>query len=80
MNFFSYRYIIPVKPKLGGIIMKKKNFNKKLRLNKKTISNLDRGEMKDAFGGEHTRNFCLTTINTATCIVCDCQSEPTECC
>jgi hypothetical protein len=31
--------------------MKTKKFNKKLTLNKKTISNLENGQMKDAYGG-----------------------------
>jgi natural product precursor len=54
--------------------MKTRRFNKKLTLNKKTIVNLDRSEMKDLYGGD------ILSTHIATCSRCVtvCGSDP--CC
>jgi hypothetical protein len=53
--------------------MKQQNFNKKLQLNKTTITNLGNGEMRDLFGG-------LGPPSDDTCISIDiiCQTTPTQ--
>jgi hypothetical protein len=50
----------------GKIQMKVKGFSKKLSLNKKTIANLDSGEMKNVYVGKATTWW--PSCNT-TCIV-----------
>lgn len=40
--------------------MKTKNFNKRLSLNKKTVVNLNHGEMKNVQGGEPECAFKIT--------------------
>jgi natural product precursor len=51
--------------------MKPKKFDKKLTLNKKTISNLANGEMNDVYGGRpHTYQPCT---NGTACVTCTCD-------
>ena len=63
--------------------MKTKNFNKKLALNKKTVSNLSHSQMVEVIGGkEYTYNCCETF---GECVsnysVCDCPIYTfTACC
>ena len=47
----------------------KKDLNKKLNLNKKTVANLNDGQMKEAFGGANTKPPTR----------CDCYSADTNC-
>lgn len=49
--------------------MKQKKFAKRLMLSKKTISNLDFGEMKTIKGGHNTYLTDCCTVNMATCII-----------
>jgi natural product precursor len=49
--------------------MKTKNFAKKLNLNRRTIANLDRKQLRAVRGGEDSVDVCLDTQNTnCTCI------------
>jgi hypothetical protein len=62
--------------------MKKKEMNKKLELNKKTIANLDRIEMNVIHGGILTtkpQTICDCTGDT--CATCEnCETEAVEAC
>lgn len=49
--------------------MKQKKFNKKLRFNKETVSNLSPADMEVIKGGHNTWLSDCCTINMATCIV-----------
>jgi len=63
--------------------MKTKKFDKKLSLNKKTVSNLSSNQMKSAYGGYETfeRTYCRTDCATncvtmcsacvMTCLICE---------
>jgi bacteriocin-like protein len=58
--------------------MKAKGFNKRLSLNKKTVSNLNKKEMQEVNGGCWTAGitcaFCNTIVSCRIedCIVCRC--------
>jgi hypothetical protein len=60
--------------------MKKKEVNKKLSLNKKTISNLNEIEMNGIYGGSFIPTLCIilcltpTTANTVPQTKCDCTT------
>ena len=58
--------------------MKRKQFSKKLVLNKKTIADLSYGEMKGVQGGSATEQIvcCPQTLTDAGCP----QQYKTECC
>jgi hypothetical protein len=62
--------------------MKSKTFQKKLVLNKKTVTNLNNGEMGDAKGGHLTLNYTCRpcdTIQTCDQICCPtflCDTDP----
>jgi hypothetical protein len=63
---FFFGLLLHLIQKKGGN-MKQKKFNKKLILNKKTIANLNNGEMKDVNGGKDdiSNSLCIT------CFTCD---------
>lgn len=49
--------------------MKTKRFSKRLNLNRRTIANLDRAQLRAVRGGEDSVDVCLDTLNTnCTCI------------
>lgn len=53
--------------------MKTKKFSKKLTLSKKTIADLNKGEMSNLRGGIFTGEYCWTTIiagGRLTCTPC----------
>lgn len=52
--------------------MKPKLFHTKLVLNKKTISNLDNGEM-NALQGGGTRTFCAYSDDDVSCYIISCD-------
>jgi natural product precursor len=57
--------------------MKSLRFIKKLNLNKRTIINLNKSEMKNSYGGETAYASCMaypTTVKPPhTCITCTCE-------
>ncbi len=61
--------------------MKAKKFNKKLSLNKKTVANLNNGQMNDVLGGVHktttTAPFCQFSCVDTCRITCDCTETCT---
>jgi hypothetical protein len=65
--------------------MKTKNFEKKLTLNKKTIANLNRGQLAQARGGGETTS-CYTCDTCLTYCSCTCETcvptgiDPTQDC
>lgn len=52
--------------------MKPKKFEKKLTLNKETISNLENREMSDVFAGEHTETMDICCTLKTLCQDTDC--------
>jgi hypothetical protein len=66
--------------------MKKKEFRGKLKLNKKTISNLNNGNMNAVYGGGLPPTFrpvtcCCPTTKPETCDTCDtCTCDETCSC
>lgn len=56
--------------------MKARKFSKKLVLNKKTIANLNNGEMRIAYGGAPTQIPVPPSPETKTC---DPPPDPTSC-
>lgn len=65
--------------------MKTKRFDRKLNLNKKTVSNLAKGDMGGVKGGGATYNTCYYTCESCdtrlnTCLPCpDIQTEYETC-
>lgn len=53
--------------------MKTKNFTKRLNLNRRTIANLDRNQLRAVRGGEDSVDVCLDTQNTN----CGCPTDYT---
>jgi len=67
--------------------MKPLKFNKKLRLNKRTVVDLNNHEMKNAYGGATGPGcetlLCEKSITTYTCVTCqsvDTTMVPELCC
>jgi hypothetical protein len=55
--------------------MKSKKISKKLKLNKQTVANLKKGEMKDAHGGNLDPSFLIFS-----CRRCPTGTSPGVCC
>jgi len=64
--------------------MKKKVFNKRLELNKKTVANLDGGQMGGVKGGGSSPLICIDTLNRctqyATCMYNCTTADPNQIC
>lgn len=64
--------------------MKAKKLEKKLQLNKETVTNLDNGQMKGAKGGTDTDRTCdacdsFVSCEWSLCPICD-SIPDTQCC